>query len=517
MKKNFWLVFEYFYNTKTLVIIMMGVLCLIFKDTALGFAEDIIAWHFPWNIFLAVAILATLGIIWMWKVWKASAATRNKSVTLTKQAVLVKISAWFRIVFVQWWMPTKKAKPVKKKKKSSSPTGINIGQHRIAIMSIAKTVGIIVIVIATIVYFVPWKWIVGFLVACLLLWALVRYSGNQGAKKFFEKYQTDMTVIGLSIVAIIVLNALVRFMTTAQPKIWEWYWGNQSFFWAWNIGWVFVAFLTSKKDDKDNVLPIASSIRKYVTWALFMGFAVNLVYYKTAGNSFTHQSTPAMNQVTSSPSYANIPVDVAKRVVCECESNCQQFETDKDGNPILDDKSNKIPLKNKGIPEKGIPPSGAFGKYQFLELHRKIALGLNPSLDLNTEDGQERYFEYLYGKEGFKPWDHDNQFGGGSACWGLKLAGLGYYKDEEVKLPARLTIVEAPANGELSQIVKNPKLNNGYITWPSAPKECEVVPDGDESKKVPCLEANFTYVVNSYRFRSTGTEPLKFEVVVRRQ
>lgn len=207
-----------------------------------------------------------------------------------------------------------------------------------------------------------------------------------------------------------------------------------------------------------------------------------------------------------------VPLEVAKRVVCECETNCQQFEKNKDGNFVLDGEGKKIPTRNKGIPSKGIKPSDAFGKYQFREMHRKLALDLG--FDLNTEEGQDRYFEYLYAKEDFGPWDHDEQFGGGRACWGPKLVALGYNPDGKGSGVPSPRIEEVAAEpGEWSQPVKNDRRFEKVRWYPNKQEGCEIRADEDDTKVFRCDQVlDLNVVPKTFSFRHKGKEPMTVEV-----
>jgi hypothetical protein len=220
-----------------------------------------------------------------------------------------------------------------------------------------------------------------------------------------------------------------------------------------------------------------------------LGFAG--YYFWTRDNKQSLQR-PVVAQTTRAP------LEVARRVVCECESGCRQFEED-----------GKTPLKNKGIPSKGIRPSDAFGKYQFREMHRKPALDLG--FDLNTEEGQDRYFAYLYGKEDFGPWDHDDQFGGGRACWGPKLMALGYSPDTKVPPSSRKEEV-ASKDGEWSPVVHN-DLRFEKVRWhPNQKEGCEIRVDEDDQKVFGCGEMLEGTVPKTFSFRHKQNEPMTVEV-----
>jgi len=296
----------------------------------------------------------------------------------------------------------------------------------------------------------------------------------------------------IAIIGIIVLNALSNLFI--YPN-WRWFWDHQTLFWGVNMALVLFVHFTTKKES------YAKFVASGIALLILTGFGTEI-----AGNKKTQVTN--LPSVTETKLMANIPVDVAKRVVCECESNCQQFETDKDGNLVLDDKGNKIPFKNKGIPKKDIPPSSAFGKYQFLEVHREPAQKLG--FDLNTEEGQEKYFEYLYGKEGFKPWDHDNEYGGGRACWGPKLAALGHEVGESLLL--QTFIVEAPV-GKFSEEIPIPEWN--FFDWRES-TDSFIVKDqnGREARYDMSAGIAENLGMNSTKlyFKSLGDKPAKVKI-----
>lgn len=165
--------------------------------------------------------------------------------------------------------------------------------------------------------------------------------------------------------------------------------------------------------------------------------------FRAKYNSWSKGGTPNSSATKSSGGSSwNAPTEVLLREICMCESRCQQFEPD-----------GKTPLKNKGIPEKGIKPSSAFGKYQFMEFHRGLALELG--YDLNTEAGQDGYAKYRIERYGTADWEFDAEYGGGPACWGPRLASLGYVRtgvlavarvQRVVITPAPIGTVDAPVD-----------------------------------------------------------------------
>src|SRR5690606_30259867 len=102
-----------------------------------------------------------------------------------------------------------------------------------------------------------------------------------------------------------------------------------------------------------------------------------------------------------SVSPALLPAEVVLPIIAQCESGGQQFEDD-----------GVTPLRNR-------EGSSAFGKYQFLESHREIAMELGH--DLDTEEGQDGYARHLYGVSGTQDWEADLR---SRECWEPQIATL---------------------------------------------------------------------------------------------
>lgn len=108
----------------------------------------------------------------------------------------------------------------------------------------------------------------------------------------------------------------------------------------------------------------------------------------------------------------------------------------------------------------------------------------------------------LYQEEGLLPWH------GSMTCWESLIT--------KEMLPVKLAVVEAPiGNNELSQEIRTPRISGTFSDWPLASETCEIVPDGDKSKKLPCQKAIFASPLRFFQFHSTGPKPEKVEVVVR--
>lgn len=298
-------------------------------------------------------------------------------------------------------------------------------------------------------------------------------------------------------VGITVLNWLTWALSSS---FWHALWANQGRFWAINIGlWICLVLLLVKGEDGKNIHPIARRMSKAIgimLIAIMILAAYDCLSIRSRfGNTGGYVTSKNQVPITIS----DVPLEVARRVICECETGCQQFEP-----------GTKIPFRNKGIPSKGVKPSSAFGKYQFLESHREPADKLG--FKLNTEEGQDKYFEYLYGKEGFGPWNHDEQYGGGPACWGPKLVALGYGKAGEVSLPVQLALVDVP-KGEWSKEVQNPR--RAKVTWGRPDRDkggnCLVMFDRDP-QKVVLISAQTHYGPKILQFRCSE-EGAKMEVL----
>lgn len=225
-----------------------------------------------------------------------------------------------------------------------------------------------------------------------------------------EKTKKAKEVLVLALFLIVAIGVINWLLWTINNSFWDSIWGAQSKFWAINLGTLIAILLLLKKGADGKTHPVTKPFSQVIGGLVAIIFVMCIWNFKTDGKGLAYWSgnaTPGKPVV----SY-KVPLEVARRVICECESGCKQYEED------------GTPLKNRGIPSKGIPPSSAFGKYQFIEAHRKPALDLGYNLD--TEDGQDKYFDHLFLKSGFAPWDFDEEYGGGRACWGPKLASLGY-------------------------------------------------------------------------------------------
>jgi len=213
------------------------------------------------------------------------------------------------------------------------------------------------------------------------------YHEHDGKWDEIIKNNATMTFLGL-----IVLNAIAYIL---HYEGWRSFYDTGRLFWMTNIGIILFVYLIFEKSKAAKV--VAAILALIIITALFR---------KTA--TLNDSANISKNQTFG---LSDVSMEVALPIIAECESGGRQFEED-----------GKTPYKNRGIPEKGIEPSTAFGKYQFLESHREPAKKLG--FDLNTEEGQDGYARYRYSQTGTKDWEFDEQYGGGRACWGPKLASL---------------------------------------------------------------------------------------------
>lgn len=321
------------------------------------------------------------------------------------------------------------------------------------------------------------------LLAVLGILAISAYNSCEAGKKWYQQ-KFWWHPIAITAYALIASHLLIFFLL---PGLWNLLWSDRIFIWSLNIGLLVYVALKSKNGEDKKPLPATQKAALVFGVILVIGLLAQMArnpYWKGLdwgwGTGTGSGGFNKPNRTQTGNSYKNVPVEIAKKVVCECESGCKQFETDKDGKILVGADGKQIPLKNKGIPEKGIKPSSAFGKYQFIEAHREPAK--KQGFDLNTEEGQEKYFEYLYAKEGLIPWDHDKEYGGGSACWEPKLAAEGY---GGVRLPMLLASFDVPTD-KWSKEVTNPFIDNSKVCWSREDRTkggtCEVMFDKDPKK-----------------------------------
>jgi hypothetical protein len=287
----------------------------------------------------------------------------------------------------------------------------------------------------------------------------------------------------IAIAGVVILNALANLFI--YPT-WRWFWDHQTLFWGTNMALVlFVHFITKKE-------PVAKWVASGIGFLIFFGFVTTITinYQKNGGSWFGGSSAPNKTPAVSSMSFDDAPMEIALREICMCESGCRQFESD-----------GKTPFKNRGIPQKGIKPSDAFGKYQFLESHREPAKKLG--FELNTEAGQDGYARYRYSQTRTKDWEYDEQYGGGRACWGPKLLALGYGKADSQAYTVEL---EAPV-GEFGSQRSTEKQ---FFDW-GASTDAFIVRDQKGAIAVynpsKGIMQNLPYPSKMLEFKSLGDKP----------
>lgn len=171
--------------------------------------------------------------------------------------------------------------------------------------------------------------------------------------------------------------------------------------------------------------------------------------------------------ITASPL---LPVDVALPIIAACESGERQ---------------------------------GAVGKYQILAaLHEKRAHDLG--LDLNTEEGSERYARHLYAESGTRELGQDPR---SKACWEPKLAAL-------LRQPELAYTITVPAGNEWTDFLKFPdrvwtkvevrawRKEGRFVARDRRGKEYEMTPE----KIAPPPSFNDT------QLRALGSEPEEVQV-----
>ena len=260
---------------------------------------------------------------------------------------------------------------------------------------------------------------VGPIIVILVVLAVLAKNQN-----LLGKLKGGSDKLGLSDPRILIALGLVVFNLISWAMI-PWWWDVLTYTWysfvVFNVGfWVVLYLRTVKtkdaagKDTKEDH-PTASKLASIIAVVLVVGLVTTAykVFSGKPSSSSIISRTPAGTNLSHSA-----PMEIAKLVICGCESNCQQF-----------DPSTKTPLKNK---ER---VSTAFGKYQFLESHREPARKLG--FDLNTEEGQDGYFEHLYAESSTKHWEADSR---SVACWEPKLRAY-TWGGEAVSL-----VVRAPIN-----------------------------------------------------------------------
>ena len=270
------------------------------------------------------------------------------------------------------------------------------------------------------------KWIAIAAIILVVVYFLRKYATKKLVVDLAKKSKTDMVAIGLSMLGIVSMNLLVWLTTNVRPEIWQWYWGNQTFFWAWNAGWVVVAFLGSKRDTEGKVIPATITIRKYVRLALFIGFLVNLspLWFNFWENHQEAKQKEAAEKIQKSAlglSFDEVPTVVAFPFIADCESGDngklgtgKQFEI----------KSGKIVVVQGRVDKDDI------GYLQINRREHADLLGKHSEINIaKSKEDNIKFGEILHSLQGYQPWYKTK------ACWGPKLVSVGYngYNRESVR------------------------------------------------------------------------------------
>lgn len=292
------------------------------------------------------------------------------------------------------------------------PNQVRINRRVVSRRHAAWQLPLTVALFLTSLYF--WKVTVAILILGIIAWMIVLTSRGSSGRASTWLHIGKVLAIGAGLV-------FVNFIVWGLfPNLWRSFWNNQPVFWAINLAlWATVALGFIKRQ-----YPLAGTGSKVLGTLAGLGIVFYLCafWYGLAQKASASTVARAPSGSSLSAPGSELPIDVVLQPICECESGCQQFEPD-----------GKTPLKNKGIPEKGVIPSDAFGKYQFRESHRAPAKALG--YDLNTEEGQDSYARYRYQVNGTKDWEFDDQYGGGRVCWGPKLVALGTTREFEIVVP----------------------------------------------------------------------------------
>ncbi len=195
-------------------------------------------------------------------------------------------------------------------------------------------------------------------VILLLAWLISVLVREEKRKVFWENNKTDLTIIFFAIVIVTGLNILTYHLTSANRATWDWYFGNQRFFWAFNFGWIIVAWLASTKDEKGKgkTIPIAQFGATVITLALLSGFGYNLYYYRNPLSPRPFKTTVQMGITPSLGAMTTSDPEVALQIFADCESG---DGTPGSGHQFL--PGTTTPVRN---PQDGKPGTGAVGRWQ---------------------------------------------------------------------------------------------------------------------------------------------------------
>ncbi len=333
------------------------------------------------------------------------------------------------------------------------------------------------------------------LLTIILIFVIVQ-TWNKNGREFSK---TISSPVGIAFLSVLALNALIAL---ALPSFWSIYFGNIKMFLLTNAGIILMAYLFSRGSKGEKIAGWIICVVVIAGW--FDPVKINCKE-KTGEPTKRYFEMLSLEELTK-----QLPQDTVLKAIAECESGGKQFEED-----------GVTPLKNKGIPKKGIKPTSAFGKYQFLEIHREKAKEvLGPDPDLNREEDQDAYAKWLLAKEGTKHWEHDEKYGGGKACWGPKLIAA---SRQAGLLPTETRIVLAPVGKPSEEIEVE---NWGEYSWGRVKSGNEPYrfhfrsPKGKSSIDLPTKDGKYAEIpdlVSSVSFESLGDKPLLIRLTLGKQ
>lgn len=342
-----------------------------------------------------------------------------------------------------------------------------------------------------------WKVALALAIAVFVVVSVVliykKYSGQQQKGEVQTKALGVLKALGIGCLITLVFNGLLFLGLPLWEKLWE----HQRFFWEVNLSLALAIamFFVKGKDDK------APGWSRKLAW-IFMTFA-GLGLLSTTWNQVQANWGSTGSSIISRTPVNNlshsVPMEIALPIIADCESGggapgaAHQFKTDKDGKIALDEKGNKIPLKN-------LEGSSAIGKYQILASdHEERAKKMG--FDIRTEEGNEAYARVLYQESGTKHWEVDPR---GKICWEPKLRAYTWGRGEAVSF-----VVLAPV-GKPSGPIPNahsPKqteiesFGKKYLViWNGEVKEELPRPKGAEIKRPE--------IVRYFQLQAIGSEPV---------
>lgn len=277
-------------------------------------------------------------------------------------------------------------------------------------------------VLISILILLPWKVVVGIIIAIAAFFAWTRMGGGisgEKIKKVIYLFNRPPFFIALGV-------AMINWLIWAlNAGFWDFLWQNQKIFWALNItGWLAPCLLLVKGGD-GKIHPIAKKFAMIMGGLALVILSIGVLRFSTKEGSLLQQflAKISTNKPGNSVNFSReIPADVALPIICGCESSgtpgvIKYFEAD-----------GKTPLRNKN-------GSSAISGCQILaSVHRARAEAMG--FNINTPEGNFGYARVLYNESNppTKPWEGSN---GNTtrSCWEqklLELQGLREYKVERV-------------------------------------------------------------------------------------